>query len=263
MLQNRANTSKHCSTMSARVLIILFCLALAAVGLRMALAEDASASDRGDLWRVVHNLCAPMDRIAGVPLPCLKLDRDKGVAVVRAPYDVTRIIVVPTQKIAGVESPVLLRGDAPNLWSTAWSNRGAVTAAAPRPLAWNDIGMAVNSSSRRTQDQLHIHVDCVDARLKRALQARPPRRAGWFDLDLDPWADRYRAKRLDDAGLDRNIFKMVADEIPGAKTHMGDQSVAVVGYESAAGARGFVVLTSGDGGHAEELLDHECSGNRR
>jgi CDP-diacylglycerol pyrophosphatase len=249
--------------MSARIFLLLFFLAVAALGLRLATAEDASASDRGDLWRVVHHLCTPMDRIAGLPLPCLKVDRDKGVAVVRAPYDVTRIIVVPTQKIAGVESPVLLRGDGQNLWSAAWSNREAVKAAAPRPLAWNDIAMAVNSSSRRTQDQLHIHVDCVDARLKRALQSHVPRHDGWFDLDLAPWADNYRARRLDAAGLDRNIFKIVADEVPGAKMHMGEQSVAVVGYESLAGGRGFVVLASGDRGHAEELLDHDCLGDRR
>ncbi|MGD0635825.1 MAG: CDP-diacylglycerol diphosphatase [Beijerinckiaceae bacterium] len=204
-----------------------------------------------------------MDRVVGLPLPCLKIDRAQGAAVIRAPYDTTRIIVVPTRKITGVESPVLLRNDAPNLWPYAWSNRDSVVAAASRPLAWSDIGMAVNSSAKRTQDQLHIHVDCVDARLKRALRAHPPRRDGWFDLDLGPWADRYRAKRLDAAGLDRNIFKLIADELPGTKTRMGDQTIAVVGFGAETGDHGFVVLEKGGGGGAEELLDHECLADRR
>jgi CDP-diacylglycerol pyrophosphatase len=246
-----------------RILIGLFCLPLAAIGLRLVAAENASASDRGDLWRVVHDLCAPMDRVVSLPLPCLKIDRAEGIAVVRAPYDITRIIIVPTRKVSGVESPLLLRDDGKNLWSYAWRNRDEVTAAAGRSLAWSDIGMAVNSRYSRTQDQLHIHVDCVDARLKRALQARTPRGDGWFDLDLRPWADRYRVKRIDAAGIDRNIFKMIADELPGAKARMGEQSVAVVGYGAETGEHGFIVMDAGGGGHAEELLDHQCLADRR
>lgn len=247
----------------SRLLLALAFLLVAAAGVRLVGAEDAHASDPGDLWRVVHDLCAPMDRVTGLPLPCLQFDRPHGFAVLRAPGDVTRIIVVPTRKIAGVESPVLLRNDAQNIWLEAWRHRGAVMAAAGRPLAWDDIGMAVNSRRQRTQDQLHIHVDCVDARLERALRAHPPRAGGWSELDLQPWADRYRVRRLDAKGLDRNIFRMIADEIPGARTHMGDQSVAVIGFGSEPGEHGFVVMDAGDGGHAEELLDHRCRDDRR
>ncbi len=239
-----------------------FCLLLVLAGLRLTGAEEARASDRGDLWRVVHDICAPMQKLVGLPAPCLKVDRERGFAVVRAPNDVTRIIVVPTRKIEGVESPLLLRADAPHFWSYAWSSRGEVSAAAKRPLSWTDIGMAINSSGSRTQDQMHIHVDCVDGRLKSALRAHPPRRDGWTDLDL-PWADRYRAKQIGIKDLDRNIFKMVADETPGAKRRMGEESLAVVGYEGPSGERGFVVLASGGDGHAEELLDHQCLADRR
>jgi CDP-diacylglycerol pyrophosphatase len=122
--------------------------------------------------------------------------------------------------------------------------------------------MAVNSRGARTQDQLHIHVDCVDARLQRALRAHPPRGDGWSALDLS-WGDRYRVKRIGPKDLDRNIFKMVADEIPGARGRMGQESLAVVGYEAPSGEQGFVVLAAGGGGHAEELLDRQCRGERR
>lgn len=248
--------------MGARISLCLFFLLLSLAGLRLFVAEDARASDRGDLWRVVHNICAPMQKFVGLPAPCLKVDRERGIAVLRAPYDTTRIIVVPTRKIEGVESPLLLRADAPNLWSYAWNNREHVSTAANRPLSWADIGMAVNSRRGRSQDQLHIHVDCVDARLKRALRAHPPRSDGWSEIDL-PWGDRYRAKRIGAKDLDRNIFKMVAEETPGAKGRMGQQSLAVVGYEAPSGEKAFVVLASGGYGHAEELLDHQCVADRR
>jgi CDP-diacylglycerol pyrophosphatase len=247
---------------SSSIVAGAFCLLLLLAGLRLTGVEDARASDRGDLWRVVHDICAPMQEFVGLPAPCLKVDSERGFAVLRAPYDTTRIILVPTRKIDGVESPLLLRADAPQFWSYAWDNREKVSAAASRPLSWADIGMAVNSSGARTQDQLHIHVDCVDARLKRALRAHPPRSDGWSPLELS-WADRYRAKRVAAKDLDRNIFKMVADETPGAKRRMGEESLAVVGYEAPSGEQGFVVLASGDFGHAEELLDHQCLADRR
>jgi CDP-diacylglycerol pyrophosphatase len=239
-----------------------FSLLLVLAGLRLFAAEGARASDRGDLWRVVHDLCAPMQKFVGLPAPCLKVDRERGFAVLRAPTDATRILVAPTRKIEGVESPLLLRPDAPKIWSYAWENRGKVAAAASRPLSWADLGMAVNSRGARTQDQLHIHVDCVDARLQRALRAHPPRGDGWSALDLS-WGDRYRVKRIGPKDLDRNIFKMVADEIPGARGRMGQESLAVVGYEAPSGEPGFVVLAAGDDGHAEELLDHQCRADRR
>jgi CDP-diacylglycerol pyrophosphatase len=266
-LQNVVTASNLSLVMTIRLFLrpafALCCLLVAAVALQLLAAEDAAASDRGDLWRVVHDLCAPMDRVTGLPLPCLKIDRDGGVAVVRAPTDVNRIIVVPTRKIPGVESPLLLGDDGQNLWAAAWGQRQAVIAAASRPLAWSDIGMAVNSQARRTQDQFHIHVSCVDPRLKRALRLHPPRRSGWFDLDLGGWADTYRAKRIEARDLDRNLFRMVADELPGARESMGEQSLAVIGYGAETGEHGFVLMDSGDGGHAEELLDHSCQGDRR
>jgi CDP-diacylglycerol pyrophosphatase len=93
------------------------------------------------------------------------------------------------------------------------------------------------------------------------LRAHPPRSDGWSELDLS-WGDRYRAKRIGAKDLDRNIFKMIADETPGAKGRMGEESLAVVGYDAPSGEQGFVVLAAGDDGHAEELLDHQCLADR-
>lgn len=233
-------------------------LGLALAGSREAAAFDVA--DRTALWHVVNDLCRPMQQAFSLPLPCLKMDMAGGYAVIRAPGDKTRILVVPTEKIVGIESPALLREPMTNLWSKAWDERNRVVESAPRPLAWNDIGMAVNSRRGRSQDQLHIHVDCVDPRLKQALASRAGGLASkWSRLDPGPWAGRYRVKEIDAAGLDRNIFKLVADEIPGAKSSMARQSIAVVGFIGPNGDRGFAVLATGDGGHAEELLDHDCS----
>jgi CDP-diacylglycerol pyrophosphatase len=169
-------------------------------------------------------------------------------------------LIVPTRKIEGIESPAVLQDDMPNLWSFAWSERSRVIAAAPRRLEWSDIGMAINSKRKRSQDQLHIHVDCVNDRLKRALASRAGHiSTKWSVLDLRPWTDQYLIKSIGVAGLDRNIFKMVAEEVPGARSRMGSQAIAVVGFEERNGTRGFAMLVSSNGGFAEKLLDHACS----
>jgi CDP-diacylglycerol pyrophosphatase len=249
--------------MMLRLLSFAFTLAfLAVVALggfafwRVTRAEDARASDRGDLWLVVNSLCAAMDRVTGLPLPCLKVDRNAGFIVLRAPMDHARVLVVPIKKITGVESPLLLRDDMPNAWAYAWSQRDYVMTGAKRPLEWSDYALAINSSRARTQDQLHIHVSCIDPRLKRILARRPPPRDSWTTLDLAPWADRYRVKRIDEAELQRDPFKIVARE-SGGRGNMGAHSLAVVGYGDAQ-AREFVLLDTGHHGHAEELLDHRC-----
>ncbi len=217
-------------------------------------------ADRTALWHVVNDLCRPMQQAFSLPLPCLKVDMADGFAVIRAPGDKTRILVVPTEKIEGIESPAVLGDHMTTFWSQAWSERKRVVVSAARPLGWNDIGMAVNSRRGRSQDQLHIHVDCVDPRLKLALASRANRLSSkWSSLEPGPWASRYRVKEIDAAGVDRNIFKLVADEIPGAKSRMARQSIAVVGFIGQNGDRGFAVLVNSDGGHAEELLDHDCS----
>jgi CDP-diacylglycerol pyrophosphatase len=163
--------------------------------------------------------------------------------------------VTPLRKITGIESPLILRPDSPNAWAYAWSQRDYVASGARRPLAWSDYALAINSRSARTQDQLHIHVSCVDPRLKRILARRPPPKNSWVTIDLAPWADRYRVRRIDEAGLKRDPFKIIAEESPGARSNMGAHSLALVGYGD---AHEFVLLDAGGYGHAEELLDHRC-----
>jgi CDP-diacylglycerol pyrophosphatase len=226
-------------------------------------ASAFSGNERGALWQVVDKLCLPMHRTLGLALPCLAVEPSRGYVVVRAPGDTTRIIVVPTVRMTGLESPALLKSDAPNYWAFAWGERNRVAAAAGRPLGWGDLGMAINSKPGRTQDQMHIHVDCVDARLKRALADAGARLStkNWVDLELKPWAGRYRAKRLPETGLEQNVFQMVAQDMR-ARAQMGMRTIAVVGSVDAKGERGFVVLEKGGGGSAERLLDHRCRAER-
>ncbi len=223
-----------------------------------ALSFEGEAFGRNGLWRVVHNVCSPVSRLTGLAAPCLAVDHERGFATLRAPDEATHIIITPLVRVAGVESRSLLRKDAPNYWADAWSERRWVEEAAGRPLAWNDIGMAINSRDGRSQDQLHIHVDCVIPQLRTPLARAARGHKGWFEIDLRPWSGRYRARRLSADELDRNIFRMVALEISRARDNMAGETIAVIGLDDPWAGRGFLLLAANDGGHAEDLLDHQC-----
>src|SRR6202049_50484 len=87
------------------------------------LPRSSSAATRGGLWVVVHDICVPAYQSIGVGFPCAKVSiadgLERGFAVLRAPSSATHVIVVPTARISGIESPALLRENAPNYWKAA------------------------------------------------------------------------------------------------------------------------------------------------
>jgi CDP-diacylglycerol pyrophosphatase len=137
-------------------------LILAAVA---SLPHSVSAANRSALWSVVHDICLPAYQDIGVAFPCAEVSiangLDRGFAVLRIPSSATHIIVVPTTRISGIESPGLLKKNAPNYWDAAWNARRFVEDGARRRLPRDKIGMAINSAASRSQDQLHIHVACI------------------------------------------------------------------------------------------------------
>jgi CDP-diacylglycerol pyrophosphatase len=89
------------------------------------LPHSASAAYRGGLWAVVHDICVPAYQGIGVGFPCAEVSiadgLERGFAVLRAPSGATHVIVVRTALISGIESPALLRENAPNYWEAAWT----------------------------------------------------------------------------------------------------------------------------------------------
>ena len=56
------------------------------------------------------------------------------------------LLVVPTRRVQGIESPELLASDIPNYWEYAWNLRGKLEAGQGIQLARDDVAMAVNSA---------------------------------------------------------------------------------------------------------------------
>lgn len=247
--------------MTARRVLIL-CL----LGLFGSVLPVVSAAGDGDaLWRVVHDICVPDRRLTGLAAPCVKVDLRRGYAVVKDPESPTQLLVVPTARVTGVEDPKLLDPDAPNYWALAWENRGLLDRRARRPLPRAQIGLVVNSAYGRSQNQLHIHLDCVRADVTDAVAAQLDEIGpDWKALDADLGGRRYLVRWISDADLAaEDPFKLIAHGRDPAD--MARQTLVLIGAQSPLRGAGFVLLVdqadreTGDTGHGEDLLDHGCS----
>ncbi len=229
-------------------------------------ASPISAPHSIALWRVVRGLCMTDMKVSGHPAPCLEVN-PAGYAVLRDPQAKTEILLVPTTRIVGIESPELQAPGAPNYWQAAWDARRFIDDRAGRATPREDIGLAINSAFGRSQDQLHIHVDCVLPDVKAALEAHADEiGASWAPLSFALAGKFYRALRLDGETLgERDPFKMLARGSPEARADMARQTLAVVGVRSSDGRPGFIMFaatgnTPGNpDGASEALLDHSCA----
>jgi len=240
-------------------------LTLPLVGL--AIASVAHAADPDALWKIVSEKCVPKAAAAASPAPCRFVDLTRRYAALKDLVGVAQYLVIPTDRITGIESPVLEDPASPNYWEAAWEARQFMAESLAKPVPRDDVGLAINSEKGRTQNQLHIHVDCVSADTIEALHANEDAiTASWAAFPVRLAGHGYLAMRIDAPDLaDVNPFRLLADGIPAARTDMGDETIVAIATTFGDGRDGFVLLAdradlaSGDRGSGEELLDHGCA----
>ena len=241
-----------------------------ALALVLLASPTALASERGLLWRVVQT-CLVNHKLTGGAFPCLDVQtpdgRASGYAVLRAPLEKTHIVVMPTVRTIGIEAERLRSPDAPSYFHDAWTARHFVTDDLRTKPGRAEIGMAVNSRAGRSQDQLHIHVNCLRPAVGRALAQQAPalRAHDWTRLAILPHAPRYLVHDVRSADLANvNIFQTVADGLKIDPDDMDDVTIVVVGADDVQGAPGFTILARQrqpggfDEAHGEALLDPAC-----
>jgi CDP-diacylglycerol pyrophosphatase len=253
--------------------IVAFALGSAAVLCNIAWGSSTSPSGEGmgakgsnTLWRVVHDLCVMDMKVNGIPAPCSVVDLHLGYAVLKDIGHATQFLLIPTDRISGIEDPTLLAPSSVNYWQAAWEARRLYEHRVGRTVPREDIGLAVNSAYGRSQNQLHIHIDCVRADVQQMLRANEERIGfRWSDL-TDALAGRhYRVMRIQGADLgSRDPFKLLAGGDSVAYADMARETLVVIGYAASNGKPGFILLsdrvdsTTFDRAHGEDLLDHKC-----
>jgi CDP-diacylglycerol pyrophosphatase len=242
----------------------------------VALSAARAYADPNALWTVVHDRCVPDQRTDADPAPCSLVDlsagEHRGYAVLKDLVGATQFLVIPTERIIGIESPALLEPDATDYFAAAWRATSFVDTRAGVDLPRDWLSLALNSALARTQDQLHIHVDCVRADIREAL-SRHVAEVGpnWVPFPEPLSGHRYLAMAVESDNLDAtNPVQLLADRVGATPDDLGLETLVAVGAYLAGGRPGFILLAgradpaTGNLGAGEELQDHTtCPPPRR
>ena len=231
------------------------------------LVDRTVAAHPNALWHIVHDLCVPDMEARGRPAPCVIVDLNHRYVVLKDIEGATQFLLLPTDQVPGIESPALLAPSAPNYWQAAWAARTLFEQKVGHPVPREDIALAVNSQYGRTQNQLHIHIDCVGAKVHTALaQHEDDITTQWSSLALGSYGRTYRVRWIDGPDLNANPFKILFETDPVAHNDMARETLVVVGAQRRDGAAGFVLIsdrampdTDDDPGAGEELMNHKCT----
>jgi CDP-diacylglycerol pyrophosphatase len=239
--------------------------ALAVIGALLPIVFLGAATDPDILWKIVQDRCVVDETTLGHAAPCTVVDLAAGYAILKDIVGGTQYLLIPTVRITGIESPAVLAPTTPNYFAQAWSQTGLVDARLGKAMPRQDLSLAINAVTGRTQDQLHIHIDCIRADVRDAL-ARHAASVGrtWAPFPEPLAGTEYRAMRIDGATLSANPFLLLAEAEPGARAEMGAHTLVLAGETFAGGVPGFILLDNhadpagGDMGNGEALQDHAC-----
>jgi CDP-diacylglycerol pyrophosphatase len=214
----------------------------------------ALITGRDALRRIVQEQCVVHWAQTHDPAPCERVS--SGYAVLADRKGGAHYLLIPTQTMAGIESAELLDPDIPNYFAEAWHARDLIAAYVGHAVPRSAVGLAINTARSRSQDQFHIHIECLRQDVAESLRASAER-------ITDTWSpvmvagSTYQAQRIMGDELDgSNPFEMLARLKPDARRHMGDYTLVFAGMQFNSGP-GFIVLT-GTGPTGELLLDASC-----
>ncbi|MHB2211615.1 CDP-diacylglycerol diphosphatase [Methylobacterium sp. CM6257] len=218
---------------------------------------------RDVLWVALQG-CVLAKKAAGRSFPCLAVDlgdgERPGTAVLRAPGQPTHTVVMPTDSVTGIEAPVLQGPRGAAYWRAALAARHYVSDALQGRLPVEAVGLEVNSVGGRSQDQLHIHLDCMRTSVMAALKAHGDAVGqAWASFPVALEEERFLALRVPaDAVADFNPFAALA-RVPGWGGKLHDASFAAVDADPADPRSGMIVLAyRAPDASAEDLMDHSC-----
>lgn len=218
-------------------------------------AGQQCRTDRLELWNQVKTC------LSEKPLsePCKYIYYDsqkKAVYVILHDINTSKkasYLIVPATPVSGIEDKAVLSAPVADFWKYGWdeATKHYLVKQAPE-----NTGLAINSCQSRGQDLLHIHMACVKKTVRDALKAATiPNTWKMNAIKLDN--KEYNA--IEVSSLDKSPFA-VLQQIPAAKDHMGDQSLAVIGSKNAGKYNLFNSYSSGSvKAEAEDLLDETCT----
>ncbi|TQI77839.1 CDP-diacylglycerol pyrophosphatase [Serratia fonticola] len=214
------------------------------------------------LWHIVSQQCLPNQRQNHNPAPCAQVDEQAGFVVLKDRNGPLQYLLMPSGKITGIESPQVLRPDSANFFVLAWQARHFMADKRGKPIDDANISLAINSEYGRTQNQLHIHISCLQPAVKtRLAELEGDFSEQWQPLPGGLLGHDYLARRTSAAELKQlRAFRLLAQGVEGSSENMGSYGMAMTALPGGdflllAVKRNLWQLNLAS---AEEIQDHSC-----
>lgn len=215
------------------------------------------------LWEIVSQKCMSGQSIPQSSGVCLKVDEKKQYVLLKdfkGPY---HDLLIPTFPVAGLESSVLEASETPPLMALAWAERGRIAEESGLPIRDEDLLLAINSRSGRTQNHLHIHISCLHKSVKESLARQADSiNFQWSRLPEPIMGKDYFARRVAGHALTQeNEFVLLNDLLRSEGLEPGSFGLGMAQLPDG----DFVLLAKGksllpfDLGSPERLMDFTCA----
>lgn len=215
------------------------------------------------LRHFVIDQCVPNQQQNQSPAPCEAVNLQGGYVLFKDRNGPLQYLLMPTYRINGTESPLLLKPHTPNFFWQAWQNRQVMSARHGSPVPDSAVSLTLNSRTGRTQNHFHIHISCLRPDVREQLNASMASISSrWLPLPNGLRNHRYLARRVTENELaQKSPFLMLAEEVPEARDHMGRFSLAMAQQNDGtfvllATERNLLTLNRAS---AEEIQDHRCT----
>ena len=224
-------------------------------------ADLAPNAGRDAYRQIVQNQCVVDWLQHHDPAPCERIflsdaqADSPGYAILAHPDGGAHYLLIPTQTLAGADSAELLDPNLPNYFAEAWRARDLLSKFVGHDVPATDVGLVVGTAATRTQDQFHIHIECLRPEVVESLKSAALSEA-WKALSVA--GIPFQARSLSLQGLQiSNPFELVAEMSEDARRHLGSYTVVLAGVQSRSGP-GFALL-AGSGASGDLLLDSGCT----
>lgn len=225
----------------------------------LAAAHRVNTADA--LWRITHEQCVPHQLTEHAPTPCAKVNLADQYVILKDRVGPLQHLLIPTEKISGIESAMLLGPTGHHLVAHAWQERSWLNQLYGQAIPDQALSLTINARRARTQNQLHIHISCLKPAFRKHLDSLTPGlNEQWQRINNGMNQHPYWARTMSQSELtDRNPFQLLNQGLPQAQGHMEEFGLGLATMQDGR----FILLASQQSGllpHAsmEEIQDHEC-----
>lgn len=210
------------------------------------------------LWQIVSERCVPEQQSSGSSVSCLQVNLAQRYTVFNDANGPLHTLLIPTDKITGIESVELLNRETENYFQHGWDTRYFLQQQATFPVPDRYLALAVNSRYGRTQNQLHLHLACLKPEVYQAIsQLEMDIGYQWKRLEIPLSGHRYLAIKVP---ATTHPFMALAQYVQAKGDRMENYGLVRLATDSdeAILLATRIRLTALTLGAAEELLDMDC-----